>query len=70
MWKQFIFIFFCFPELKFLFTSCDDFLAYGKSAAGGECPYCMNTCLATEKHLMIRHFKGASHFILNGIGRC
>lgn len=54
-------------KVKFSFTSCDDFLAYGTSVASGECPYCINPCVATEKHLMLKHYKGASRFLLNGI---
>lgn len=61
-------LFFCFPDLQFLFTSYSGFLKYAASAANSSCLYCLKYVELTETHLMKRHYLKAVHFILDGTG--
>ncbi|KAM4630786.1 uncharacterized protein ACJ7VT_000419 isoform 2-T2 [Polymixia lowei] len=53
-------------EPQCVFTSRTDFLNF---AANGNCPYCSKSTVATEMHLIKRHYLFAIHFIDNGIGK-
>lgn len=54
-----------FPDLQCVFTSQTDFM---KFAGDDNCPFCIRSVQASEKHLVKKHFLSAVHFVVDGTG--
>lgn len=52
-------------DLQCVFTSQTDFM---KFAGDDNCPFCIRSVQASEKHLVKKHFLSAVHFVVDGTG--